>query len=150
MDFPPKHSERRHGVPPEPCSSPDVGANGSSEPLTQRNHNSLDTATKYPVIGGKEPKPSGAGASEELPLWMRRVFLVVRVAIFIELGMILVVLPWSPFWLENNLLLGYPSIHWFLRQNFVRGLISGIGLVDVWLGIWEAARYKESGSNDQE
>jgi hypothetical protein len=30
-----------------------------------------------------------------------------------------------------------------VRENFIRGLVSGIGLVDVWMGIWEAAKYKE-------
>jgi hypothetical protein len=29
-------------------------------------------------------------------------------------------------------------------QNFVRGLVSGLGLVDIWMGVAEAVRYREA------
>jgi hypothetical protein len=30
----------------------------------------------------------------------------------------------------------------------VRGVITGIGLVDVWIGIWEAVHYKDPGKKN--
>jgi formate/nitrite transporter FocA (FNT family) len=75
---------------------------------------------------------------------LRRVKLVIAVAFCIELGLILVVLPWTRLWTENSLLLSFPTLRSMLHQNFVRGLISGVGLIDVWLGVWEAVRYRES------
>lgn len=77
------------------------------------------------------------------PLWLRRTKLVIFVAVCIELGMILVVMPWTPFWTDNSLVLAFPPLRWVVRGNFIRGLVSGIGLIDVWMGIWEAAKYKE-------
>jgi hypothetical protein len=61
--------------------------------------------------------------------------------------MVLVVLPWTRAWTENSLLLAYPSVRFFLQNHFVRGLISGLGFIDIGFGIWEAVRYKEPHSN---
>ena len=76
-------------------------------------------------------------------LWLKRFWLVVFVLFCLEVGIILTVVPWTRVWAENSLLLGHPRIHDWLQQNFVRGLISGLGLVDIWMGIAEAVRYRE-------
>jgi len=81
------------------------------------------------------------------PLWLMRLWVVIRVAFFIELGMVLVVLPWTRGWTENSLLLAYPEVRFFLQKYFVRGLISGLGFIDIGFGIWEAVRYKEPPRN---
>ncbi len=62
----------------------------------------------------------------------------------LEVGIILTVLPWTRIWTENSLLLGYPRVRELLMLNFVRGLVSGLGLVDIWMGIAEAVRYRET------
>ena len=77
-------------------------------------------------------------------LWMQRIWLVVFVLFCLEVGIILTALPWTRIWTENSLLLGYPQLREFLMQNFVRGLVSGLGLVDIWMGVAEAVRYRES------
>jgi len=76
-------------------------------------------------------------------LWVKRLWLVVFVLFCLEVGIILTVLPWTRVWTENSLLLGHPQLREFLMQNFVRGLVSGLGLVDIWMGIAEAVRYRE-------
>ncbi|MGH9530931.1 MAG: hypothetical protein ACRD2Q_00960 [Terriglobales bacterium] len=80
---------------------------------------------------------------EHVPLWLRRVSLVVFVLCCLEIGLLLVVLPWTTIWTENSLLVGNPRLQTFVRQNFVRGLVSGLGLLDIWLGVWEALHYRE-------
>ena len=76
-------------------------------------------------------------------LWLQRIWLVVFVLFCLEVGIILTALPWTGIWTNNSLLLGYPRIREFLMQNFVRGLVSGLGLVDIWMGVAEAVRYRE-------
>ena len=58
--------------------------------------------------------------------------------------MLLIVLPWTLAWTQNSLILHYPNLRDFLGLNFVRGLASGLGIVDIWVGIWEAVHYRES------
>src|ERR1700739_2862282 len=83
-------------------------------------------------------------------LWLLRSWVVIRVAFFIELGMVLVVLPWTRGWTENHLLVAYPQVLFLLQNNFLRGLISGLGFLDIGFGIWEAVRYKEPPRNRPE
>ncbi len=77
-------------------------------------------------------------------LWIQRIWLAVFVLFCLEVGIILTVLPWTRIWTENSLLLGYPRVRELLMLNFVRGLVSGLGLVDIWMGIAEAVRYRET------
>jgi hypothetical protein len=77
-------------------------------------------------------------------IWLQRIWLVVFVLFCLEVGIILTALPWTRIWTDNSLLLGYPQLQEFLMLNFVRGLVSGLGLVDIWMGIAEAVRYREA------
>jgi hypothetical protein len=96
-------------------------------------------ATRSPASGTAPSQPQAPAT----PLWLMRIWLVIRVAFFVELGMVLVVLPWTRGWTENSLLLAYPEVRLFVQNNFVRGLISGLGFLDIGFGVWEAVRYKE-------
>ena len=77
-------------------------------------------------------------------LWLQRLWLVVFVLFCLEVGIILTVLPWTRLWVDNSLTLPYPSLRDVLANNFVRGLVSGLGLVDIWMGVAEAVTYRES------
>jgi hypothetical protein len=77
------------------------------------------------------------------PVWAQRLLLVVEVAIAVWAGMLVMVLPWTRLWTENPLLAGWPTIKLFLDQTFIRGMISGIGLIDVWIGISDAVHYRD-------
>lgn len=76
-------------------------------------------------------------------LWRSRTFLAIIVLFWLEIGIILIVAPWTPFWENNSLLLGFPSLREFFMDSFVRGLVSGLGLVDIWMAIAEAVQYHE-------
>ena len=92
--------------------------------------------TRSSVPAGK-PHPNVA-------VWLARIWLVIRVAFFVELGLVLVLLPWTRGWTENTFLVAYPGVRMLLQNNFVRGVISGLGFLDIGCGIWEAIRYKET------
>jgi hypothetical protein len=59
------------------------------------------------------------------------------------LGVVLVVFPWREEWTNNSLLVGYPALQRFMGSGFVRGVCSGLGLLDIWIGFWEAVHYHE-------
>lgn len=62
---------------------------------------------------------------------------LVLVALFLEIGFLLVVIPWSTFWDRNYFAQAIPAVHLFMSNNYVRGAISGLGLVNVYLGLAE-------------
>ena len=77
------------------------------------------------------------------PVWMQRFFLVSTVIFCLWVGLVLCVLPWLPAWTENGLVNDFPSLRWFLGTGFVRGLATGLGLLDLWIGISEAVHYRD-------
>ena len=87
--------------------------------------------------------PVAVVSQRGLPRWATRLFLVVEVMIWVELGMILVIVPWTRAWSDNGLVLNYPRIREFLSIDFIRGIVTGIGLLDIWVGVWQAIRYKD-------
>lgn len=50
-------------------------------------------------------------------------------AYFVEAGLLLLVAPWSAFWERNYFVTHLPAGRDILLNHFVRGAISGIGLV---------------------
>ena len=65
------------------------------------------------------------------------------VALCIWAGLFLVVLPWTHIWTDNSLLIRNLTLRSLALQNFVRGVVSGLGIINVWMGIWEAVQYRE-------
>jgi hypothetical protein len=64
---------------------------------------------------------------------MNRLLRVVLVLLCFELGVILVLIPWSAFWERNFFLDRYPQLIPVLLNSYVRGFISGLGLLDIWI-----------------
>ena len=65
---------------------------------------------------------------------MKRLFIV---AFFFEIGFALVVVPWSAFWDRNYFAEAVPAIHAFITNNFVRGAVSGLGVINLIAGLGE-------------
>lgn len=65
---------------------------------------------------------------------MKRLILV---AFFLEVGFLLIVIPWSPFWDRNYFAQAVPFVRDVMTNNYVRGAVSGLGVVNVVLGLAE-------------
>lgn len=95
------------------------------------------------IADGRPATPIAVEKASRATVWLHRISLVIFVIFCIELGMLLAVLPWTPVWVNNGLVVAYPLLKSILQQNFVRGLVTGFGLVDIWIGIWEAVHYSD-------
>jgi hypothetical protein len=59
-------------------------------------------------------------------------------------GALLAVLPWSPrYWDANGWMLLHPRIAGLFLRGWVRGIVSGLGLLDIWIGISELLHYRD-------
>lgn len=54
--------------------------------------------------------------------------------------MLLAIIPWSVFWERNYFSDSSSIVHAILTNHYVRGAISGLGLVNIALGLAELAR----------
>ena len=75
------------------------------------------------------------------------------VAFFLEVGLLLMVLPWSAFWDRNYFAEAWPPLRPFLTNNFVRGAVTGLGFVNLFAGFADlalmfAARHEMSLGDD--
>jgi hypothetical protein len=78
------------------------------------------------------------------PVWLQRLSLFVLVLFCVYLGVLMMVLPWwTRVWDHNALILAHPPIAAFLQNGAVRGVITGLGLLDIWIGISEAVHYRD-------
>jgi hypothetical protein len=75
---------------------------------------------------------------------MNRVIAVAFILFCFEIGLFLMFVPWSALW-EHNVLLAYSfRLRSLLLNNFVRGGVSGLGVIDVFLGLSELGRFWKS------
>ena len=74
------------------------------------------------------------------------------ILICFEIGILLVILPWvpSPSWNENYLLvLAADKMHWpwlalAMKSGYARGAVSGLGVLNIMLGVWEIVNFKRT------
>ena len=78
-----------------------------------------------------------------LQLWVHRLSVLLFVFVCATVGVLLVILPWHSEWTDNRWLLSHPDLRSFVAHGFVRGICSGLGLLDIWIGFWEAIHYRE-------
>ena len=77
-------------------------------------------------------------------IWLLRIRSLLFVTVCATFGVLLIILPWTPKWTDNPLLLSSSGLRDFVSSGFVRGMASGLGVLDLWVGFWEAIHYHES------
>jgi hypothetical protein len=108
----------------------------SSEPSAAQSQTTTTLLDPPPPDPAPQPRRG-------LQLWLHRTSVFLFVLICAVAGVLLVILPWTPEWTDNYLLLSFPWLRTFVSTGFFRGLCSGLGLLDIWIGFAEALHYHE-------
>lgn len=66
---------------------------------------------------------------------MNRLLRVILLLIWVELGFVLILVPWSEAWEMNYFLFQYPVLGFVLKNAFFRGAVSGLGVVNVLMAL---------------
>jgi len=64
---------------------------------------------------------------------MNRLLRALAVVLLFEMGALLLYLPWSTFWEQNYFFRHFPSLVPVVLNPSVRGMISGLGVLDILL-----------------
>ena len=124
----------------------------TTNPRIPLNQDSPDSAAPVPIPRNNPNPPSAIenrdlGADKAPALrphrWLNHLAVMLFAAFCVGLGAVLVLLPWTLQWTDNPLLWTHPGLRSFLGYGFVRGVCSGLGLLDLWIGIREVSRYFE-------
>jgi hypothetical protein len=97
-----------------------------------------------------EPKPAAAPPSEprhapqRIPRWLERAELFLRVLLRMYIGLAVCYVPWSrTFWDQNPLFVQFPTLSIYAANGAVRGLVSGLGLLNLWIAFHDALRHRD-------
>ena len=99
-------------------------------------------------------EPGAPPGSEERPIfsptppappryrWYHKFAGVVFVASCLFVGLFLVIFPWTELWDRNYFSTWIPALHQYWDNMYVRGAISGIGVVNVFISFTEMFRLR--------
>jgi hypothetical protein len=102
----------------------------------------ISSQAETAVLDPREESPVPPEVNR-VQIWMHRISVFLFVLVSAVAGVLLVILPWTPEWTDNYLLLTFPSLRTIISNGFFRGLCSGLGMLDIWIGFWEALHYHE-------
>ena len=80
---------------------------------------------------------------------MSRLFSIAAIFFCFEIGLFLVFIPWSELWEGNYLLYYIPNFRPLILHNFFRAGVTGLGGIDILIGISELRRFIRSLRVDQ-
>ncbi len=80
--------------------------------------------------------PTGFGSGPR-PSVVPRIFFIL---FCLEIGLVLLLLPWTPLWDNNYFFSLTPDWNLFWYSTYLRGAISGVGLVNIWIAVAEVWR----------
>jgi hypothetical protein len=94
------------------------------------------------------PEVAGEVLPESLPVevpefrWYHKMYAVVFVTFCLEIGIFLLVFPWTEYWDANYFSALLPGWHQYWDNTYVRGAISGLGVVNLYIAFIEAFRLR--------
>ncbi len=87
--------------------------------------------SQTPKAVSPRPRPGGS--------W---VWQILYILYCLEVGVLLIFLPWLDIWDNNYLLYSYPAFQPVFTNSYFKGAVLGLGLVNIAIGIQEIARVK--------
>jgi hypothetical protein len=115
--------------------------------------------TLFSPIASASPEPESASVSapklasepqagrhvpQRIPHWLERAELFLRVLLRMYIGLAICYAPWSRmFWDQNPLFLQFPTLSIWAANGAVRGLVSGLGLLNLWIAFHDAIRHRD-------
>jgi hypothetical protein len=102
-------------------------------------------AVADPVPDSSPAPPSVARHTpQRIPRWLERGELFLRVLLRMYIGIAVCYAPWSHmFWDQNPLFLRFPTLGIYAANGAVRGIISGLGLLNLWIAFQDAVRHRD-------
>jgi hypothetical protein len=81
---------------------------------------------------------------QRIPRWLERSELFLRVLLRLYIGLAVCLAPWfHAFWDQNPLFTRFPTIGAYAANGAVRGIISGLGLLNLWIAFRDAIRHRD-------
>ena len=111
----------------------------SQQPQSTSPQLAVSPAIKPGPESQSAPQSEPKHAPQRIPRWLERAELFLRVSIKMYIGMAVCYAPWSrTFWDQNPLFLQFPALSILAANGAVRGMVSGVGLLTLWIAFQDA------------
>jgi hypothetical protein len=115
-------------------TSPSIAPNPAPVPGTL-------TSSSTDPNNGQAPKSDHP--PQRIPHWLVRTELYLRVLLRMYIGLAICYAPWSQlFWDQNPIFVQFPTLAIYAANGGVRGVISGLGLLNIWIAVQDAIRHR--------
>jgi hypothetical protein len=106
------------------------------------------------LVSEHEIKQLPAHQPQRIPPWLVSSELFLRVVLRLYIGMLIVYAPWSGqlftflpgaryLWEQNELFVWFPTLGVYAANGAVRGMVSGLGLLNLWIAFHDAIHHRE-------
>jgi hypothetical protein len=117
--------------------SPSLPATPAQQPGSE-----LVSAPAAQISSAENVDVNGKHGPHRIPRWLERAELFLRVLLRMYIGLAVCYAPWSRlFWDQNPIFLQFPTLSIYAANGAVRGLISGLGLLNLWIAFHDAIRH---------
>lgn len=81
---------------------------------------------------------------QRIPRWLERAELFLRVMLRMYIGLAVCYAPWSHmFWDQNPIFVHFPTLSIYAANGAVRGLVSGLGLLNLWIAFRDVVQRRD-------
>ncbi len=95
-------------------------------------------------VAASSQSPSAPPPPQRIPRWLVRVELFLRVMLRMYVGLAVCYAPWShAFWDQNPIFVQYPTLAIYAPNGAVRGIVSGLGLLNLWIALSDAIHHRD-------
>ena len=98
------------------------------------------TDNALPSAEGPAPEPVTPVPS--VYRWYHKISAVLVVTFCVEIGLFLLIFPWTDYWETNYFGQLAPKLHIYWYNGYVRGAVSGLGAVNLYIALMEVLRLR--------
>jgi hypothetical protein len=141
----PRLPEPTELLTPAPVLQADAQQQPGSEAAGQESnlmHSSSDSPSAPASTPSFEDQSSKqTQAPQRIPYWLQQGERFLRVVVRMYLGLLVCCAPWyPPAWDNNPLFASSPWLTAFVTHGAVRGIVSGLGILNLWIAVRDALR----------
>lgn len=117
----------------------------TSIPASPATPSGSETAAQpYRESGQSALNGSPVHSPQRIPRWLERAELFLRVLLRLYIGLAVCYAPWSStFWDDNPLFQRFPTLGSIAAHGAVRGIITGLGVLNLWIAFRDAIRHRD-------
>jgi hypothetical protein len=103
----------------------------------------LEQPVSSQASNGNPPGPSGpVFVPPPVYRWYHKMWAVLLITFCLEIGLFLLIFPWTDFWQGNYFSVLVPEWHQYWDNLYLRGAVSGLGVANLYISVTEIFRLR--------